>query len=165
MTVKKPLEAGMLCIINGKPSMCLQRTHGLSIFVLCDISPMMILVSTMLPRSTNLYRVVQAIYLPPQKTSFMWKSIKLMVLNGCTFYGSWTIAQRQVQTCFPLHVNSCNLGGEQDKKWPQEQQQGSNFQRQHHLWLPYSALWWLGSQSWIPLRNRSWKGPVSKCLH
>ena len=98
----------------------------------CAISWTMILVSMIALRSMNWNKVVQATCLSPRKASFGWKSTKLMALKGYTFYGLWSIVPRQVQTCIPLHVDSCM----ENKKQPQE----------YHLdfWLKTCNSWVAG---------------------
>ena len=59
------------------------------------------------PTLTNQYRAVQAVCSLQKGVYCIWRYTKSTEVKSCTYYGPWRIAQKQIQTCFHLHVNSC----------------------------------------------------------
>ena len=85
---------------------CLQRIPRLETQVHNVISPTMILTYMMSLTSMSPSRVVPMLCLLQKRASYKSRYVKSLGLSGSTLYGLWSFAPRQVQTCFPWHVNS-----------------------------------------------------------
>ena len=84
--VKKPMDAGMLCTIDGDTfhSHTKNRLIG-NCGTSCHVSVLPIFLKS--PISMNQYREAQEVCLPPNKENFALMFAKLMVQNGYILYG------------------------------------------------------------------------------
>ena len=65
--VKLPAEAGMLCTIDGKYSICSPRTRRLEILASFATSQMTKPVSTKSPKSTSCFKEAWTVYWPSKR--------------------------------------------------------------------------------------------------
>ena len=63
--------------------------------------------------------------------------------------------------CKPVFPHMWTLTGKENYKWPSKQHCGQIIGWQYHLRLMNQDSWWLGSQSWVSLRNKWWEGAIS----
>ena len=59
------------------------------------------------PTSMNWFKVALVLCLLQRRASYESRYNKSAELNRSTVYGFWSFTPRQVQTCFPWHVNTC----------------------------------------------------------